>query len=83
MTSALMRRLVPAAGAMLLLIAVSAPAFAQDKKYKSITVRAPDGVSISAQEWGNPAGPEIVFIHDVVGAPVRQRPRQGVPHHHL
>ena len=63
MTSALMRRLVPAAGAMLLLIAVSAPAFAQDKKYKSITVRAPDGVSISAQEWGNPAGPEIVFIH--------------------
>jgi non-heme chloroperoxidase len=63
MTSALMRRLVPAAGAMLLLIAVSAPALAQDKKYKSITVRAPDGVSISAQEWGNPAGPEIVFIH--------------------
>ena len=63
MTSALMRRLVPAAGAMLLLIAVSAPAFAQDKKYKSLTVRAPDGVSISAQEWGNPAGPEIVFIH--------------------
>ena len=63
MTSALMRRLVPAAGVMLLLIAVSAPAFAQDKKYKSITVRAPDGVSISAQEWGNPAGPEIVFIH--------------------
>jgi non-heme chloroperoxidase len=63
MTSALMRRLVPAAGAMLLLIAVSAPAPAQDKKYKSVTVRAPDGVSISAQEWGNPAGPEIVFIH--------------------
>ena len=63
MTSALIRRLVPAAGVMLLLIAVSAPAFAQDKKYKSITVRAPDGVSISAQEWGNPAGPEIVFIH--------------------
>ena len=26
-------------------------------------MRAPDGVSISAQEWGNPAGPEIVFIH--------------------
>ena len=63
MTSALISRLVPAAGVMLLLIAVSAPAFAQDKKYKSITVRAPDGVSISAQEWGNPAGPEILLIH--------------------
>jgi non-heme chloroperoxidase len=63
MMSALMRRLVPAAGVMLLLVAISPPGFAQDKKYKSLTVRAPDGVSISAQEWGNPAGPEIVFIH--------------------
>ena len=26
-------------------------------------VRAPDGVTIAAQEWGNPAGPEILFIH--------------------
>lgn len=30
---------------------------------KTFTVRAPDGVSISAQEWGNPDGPEILFIH--------------------
>jgi non-heme chloroperoxidase len=63
MMSALMRRLVPAAGATLLLVAISAPGFAQDKKYKSITARAPDGVSIAVQEWGNPAGPEILFIH--------------------
>jgi pimeloyl-ACP methyl ester carboxylesterase len=26
-------------------------------------VQAPDGVLISAQEWGNPDGPEILFIH--------------------
>ena len=32
-------------------------------KYKPITVKTPDGLTISAQEWGNPAGPEILFIH--------------------
>ena len=26
-------------------------------------VQTPDGVMISAQEWGNPRGPEILFIH--------------------
>lgn len=26
-------------------------------------VRTPDGVTLSAQEWGNASGPEIVFIH--------------------
>jgi len=31
--------------------------------YKAQTVRTPDGLSISVQEWGNPAGPEILFIH--------------------
>jgi len=29
----------------------------------SFTVKTPDGVNISAQEWGNPNGKEIVFIH--------------------
>jgi len=29
----------------------------------SIKVRSPDGVTLSAQEWGNPNGREIVFIH--------------------
>jgi pimeloyl-ACP methyl ester carboxylesterase len=28
-------------------------------------VAAPDGVSVSVGEWGNPAGPEILFIHGV------------------
>src|SRR5262249_59331942 len=31
--------------------------------YHPIAVRAPDGVSIVAQGWGNPSGPEILFIH--------------------
>lgn len=26
-------------------------------------LRTPDGLTISAQEWGNPTGPEILFIH--------------------
>lgn len=39
----------------------AAPVFAQS--YKSFTVTTPDTVTISAQEWGNPDGKEIVFIH--------------------
>jgi non-heme chloroperoxidase len=30
---------------------------------KSVAVKTPDGLTISAQEWGNQAGPEIIFIH--------------------
>jgi non-heme chloroperoxidase len=63
MMSALMCRLVPAAAAIALLVMTSAPGLAQDRKYKPIAVTTPDGVTISAQEWGNPAGPEILFIH--------------------
>ena len=33
---------------------------AQSKPFK---VQTPDGVVLAAQEWGNPDGPEIVFIH--------------------
>ena len=40
-----------------------APAAAADLPYKPIDVVTPDGVHIAAQEWGNPAGPEIIFIH--------------------
>jgi pimeloyl-ACP methyl ester carboxylesterase len=29
----------------------------------TLKVQAPDGVMIYAQQWGNPAGPEILFIH--------------------
>jgi non-heme chloroperoxidase len=31
--------------------------------YKPIAVEAPDGLAIAAQDWGNPRGPEILFIH--------------------
>jgi len=45
------------------LIAIAQPGSAQNLKYKPISVKTPDGLTISAQEWGNPAGPEILFIH--------------------
>jgi non-heme chloroperoxidase len=45
------------------MVAISASAEAREKKYKRLVVRAPDGVTIEAQEWGNPAGSEILFIH--------------------
>src|SRR5512139_578071 len=43
----------------------SAQAQAQDfaPAAKTFTVRTPDGVSIAAQQWGNPDGPEILLIH--------------------
>jgi pimeloyl-ACP methyl ester carboxylesterase len=62
MISALMR-LLAVASSVLLLVEMAATGYAQDVKYKSLTVRTPDGVAISAQDWGNPAGPEILFIH--------------------
>ncbi len=46
-----------------LFIATAQLGFGQDLKYKPITVKTPDGLTISAQEWGNPAGAEILFIH--------------------
>lgn len=63
MTSVRLRRFAPGLGASLLLLTISAPAVAQQTKYKPLVVRAPDGVTISAQDWGNPSGPEILFIH--------------------
>ena len=43
--------------------AVSAPGYGQQTPYKSLAARTPDGVSIAVQDWGNPAGPQILFIH--------------------
>jgi len=45
------------------LVATTTQGSAQTAKYKPITVKTPDGVSISAQEWGNPNGPEILLLH--------------------
>src|SRR5262249_36994395 len=49
--------------AALLVAAIAAPAAAQEKKFKAVWVKTPDGLTIAAQDWGNPNGPEIVFIH--------------------
>ena len=56
-------RLVTTTLAAALLAAAVQPGFGEGMKYKPITVKTPDGLTISAQEWGNPAGPEILFIH--------------------
>src|SRR3954465_14715032 len=47
----------------LLLAALSASAMAQERNFKAVSVKTPDGLTISAQDWGNPNGPEIIFIH--------------------
>jgi hypothetical protein len=63
MMSTFLRCFVPWTGATLLLVAISAPGAAQEKKYKPFVVKTPDGITIAAQEWGNASGPEILFIH--------------------
>jgi non-heme chloroperoxidase len=64
MMSTFLRCFVPPwTGATLLLVAISAPGLAQEKKYKPFVVTAPDRVTIAAQEWGNASGHEILFIH--------------------
>ena len=45
------------------LVAFVQPGIGQPLKHKPISVKTPDGLTISAQEWGNPSGPEILFIH--------------------
>jgi non-heme chloroperoxidase len=56
-------RLVTTTIAAALLIAMTQSSFSDGLKYKPISVKTPDGLTISAQEWGNPTGPEILFIH--------------------
>jgi non-heme chloroperoxidase len=46
-----------------LFVSLVQPGVGQELKNKPIAVTTPDGLTISAQEWGNPAGPAIVFIH--------------------
>jgi non-heme chloroperoxidase len=45
------------------LLAATSQGQAQQLKYKPISVKTPDGLTISAQEWGNPQGPEILLVH--------------------
>jgi non-heme chloroperoxidase len=57
------RGLVKTTIAAALFVAMAQPSFGADLKYKPISVKTPDGLTISAQEWGNPTGAEILFIH--------------------
>jgi non-heme chloroperoxidase len=52
-----------ALSAAALLIATVQPGFSEDMKGKALNVTTPDGLTISAQEYGNPNGLGIVFIH--------------------
>jgi non-heme chloroperoxidase len=45
------------------LVSASPSAFGGEGKYTPLTVKTPDGLTIRAQVWGNPNGPEILFIH--------------------
>src|SRR5262249_49423314 len=51
------------AGACLATLLLSVPAMAQGLKFRAVSVKTPDGLTIAAQEWGNPNGPEILFVH--------------------
>ena len=56
-------RIIKTTIATALFVAMAQPGFGVELKYKPITVKTSDGLIISAQEWSNPAGPEILFIH--------------------
>jgi len=56
-------RLFALGAATALLVAMSLPCLGQELKNKPLAVTTPDGLTISAQEWGNPNGLGIVFIH--------------------
>ena len=51
-----------AAASVAVLLALATPSVAQEK-FKAVSVKTPDGLTISAQSWGNPNGPGILFIH--------------------
>jgi non-heme chloroperoxidase len=57
------RHLFALSAADALSVAIVQPGFAQEMKNKPLNVTTPDGLTISAQEYGNPNGPGIVFIH--------------------
>jgi non-heme chloroperoxidase len=57
------RHLFALSSATALLVMTTQPGFAQELKNKPLAVTTPDGLTISAQEWGIPSGPGIVFIH--------------------
>jgi non-heme chloroperoxidase len=63
MTYASLRHYLTGVSVAAFLTSVAAPGLAQEQKSKAVWVKTPDGLTISAQDWGNPNGPEILFIH--------------------
>jgi non-heme chloroperoxidase len=57
------RHLFALSAAAALSVAIVQPGIAQEMKNKPLNVTTPDGLTISAQEYGKPNGPGIVFIH--------------------
>src|SRR6202051_3635965 len=57
------RHLFALSAATALMIVMTQPSSTQELKTKPLAVTTPDGLTISAQEYGNPNGPGIVFIH--------------------
>lgn len=57
------RRFASGAVAVAMVAALAASAAAQELKFKAMSVKTPDGLTVSVQDWGNPNGPEILFIH--------------------
>lgn len=45
------------------LVTLAIAGLAQEQKFKAVPAKTPDGLTISAQDWGNPDGREILFIH--------------------
>jgi non-heme chloroperoxidase len=54
--------LIALLGTLALVTAVAAQQ-APSLPYKVYAVKSADGVTLAVQEWGNPSGPEILFIH--------------------
>jgi non-heme chloroperoxidase len=53
------------AAALLLIVSAAhaAPPASASPTFTPLAVKTPDGLTIRAQVWGNPNGPEILFIH--------------------
>lgn len=45
------------------LVTMQRPVRGGEHGYTPLSVKTPDGLTIRAQVWGNPNGPEILFIH--------------------
>lgn len=63
--SLLWRAIATATVLFLAQVAIQLPATGagERERFTAVSVKTPDGLTIRAQVWGNPTGPEILFIH--------------------